>query len=296
MRQDERPFFRYINDNTAIPYPVAEHVAQPWHKVFLLVQIDLQGAGWPNKLSAQTRKLLLQDRGRLYLVLDRALRCLVDILGKWGDGRGVTVALDVLRSVKAGVWEGSERELLQIDGIGPVKMEKLVRAGIKNIGHLSNLEFYHIERLLSRNPPFGHQLLHQLQGFPALVLHFQLIPNGSLLSPPAARRRGGPEVEIRPGPSALGTDPRQGLHMARITLAYRNQQLPRWNQKTPWVTLVVEGDAGRLVWFWRGCIRRLTGQKELVVGMELRKGEQLKVTLACEEIVGTMIRDTCQVP
>lgn len=103
IRPAEKAFLREVNDHTPIPYRLTENVSLPWHKVFLLVQIDLSRLGWPNKLSGPARKDLLSDSGRLYKLLDPVLRCIVDICGQRLDGRGVSVALDVLRSVKAGV-------------------------------------------------------------------------------------------------------------------------------------------------------------------------------------------------
>ncbi|PFH59976.1 hypothetical protein XA68_11651 [Ophiocordyceps unilateralis] len=290
MRQTERAFFRHINDHTAIAYPLrGVAITEPWQKVFLLVQVDVQRLGWPPKLSAQGRKLLLQERGRIYLLLDRFLRCLVDILGHRRHGRGLVVALDVLRSVKAGVWEGAENELLQVEGIGPVKMKRLVDAGIKSIRHLAGLEFYHIERLLSRNPPFGHQLLHHVSGFPLLNMHFDPI------GPYSARSTGRvPVADSTPANAAAARV--KPLFLFRLIVGYDNEKEPSWNRKSPWVTLVVEGQAGELLWFWRGSIKRLAGGKELIVGLAARKGEKLKVSLACEEIVGTLLRSEHWVP
>lgn len=276
LKQAEKAFFRDVNDNSPIPYIVRETVTQPWHKVFLLVQIDLQNTGWPNKISAAARKELLQERGRIYSVLDHVLRCLVDILGQRHDGRGVTVALDILRSVKAGVWEGRDMELLQVESIGAGRMKKLGDAGVKNIRQLTKMEFYHIERLLSRNPPFGHTILHQLAGFPILIFKLNILS-----------KHDGPLF----GGSANTANPVTSW-VSRITLGYENEQVPKWKSKSPWVTLVVEGEDGRLVWFWRGSVKRLEGGKEMVVCLEANKGEVLKVAFACEEIVGTMIRES----
>ncbi|PHH73720.1 hypothetical protein CDD80_3623 [Ophiocordyceps camponoti-rufipedis] len=283
MRQTERAFFRHINDHTPIAYPLAPAVsiAEPWQKVFLLVQVDVQRLGWPTKLSAEGRRLLLSERGRIYLLLDRVLRCQVDILGHGRHGRGVVVALDVLRSVKAGVWEGANNELLQVEGIGPVKMKRLVEAGVKSIRHLAGLDFFHIERLLSRNPPFGHQVLHRVSGFPLLSLHWD--PVGPYP----------PTDENRPPNSAPVTNP---LFIVRLIVGYDNEKEPSWNTKSPWVTLVVEGHAGELLWFWRGSVKRLTGGKELIVGLAAKSGEKVKVSLACEGIVGTLVRSEHQVP
>ncbi|KAM4063096.1 sec63 brl domain-containing protein [Hirsutella rhossiliensis] len=278
MKQAERGFFRHVNDHSPVPYPVRETVSEPWHKVFLLVQIDLHGAGWPNKVSADARKNLHQERGRIYVLLDHVLRCLVDILGRGRDGRGVNVALDVLRSVKAGVWEGSCNELLQVQGIGLAKMGRLAQAGIKSVKQLSRLDFFHIERLLSRNPPFGHQLLHQIAGFPLLTLQFDIV--GQHLASSTS------------GPSGSNAAQKESLLIARIVLGHENEDKPLWRKKHPWTTLVIEGEGGKLLWFWRGSVKRLAGGKELVVGLDATRGEQLKVTFACEEVVGTIIRST----
>lgn len=78
----------------------------------------------------------------------------------------------------------------------------------------------------------------------------------------------------------------------RIALGFENKQVPHWKMITPWATLVIEGDDGRLVWFWRGSVKRLDGGKEMIVRLGARKGEQLKLAFACEGMVGTMIRES----
>ncbi|KPM42551.1 hypothetical protein AK830_g3993 [Neonectria ditissima] len=291
IQKAERAFFREINDHTAIPYPITENISQPWHKVFLVIQIELLRTGWPNKLSGPARKELHQELRRMYDVIDRVLRCLVDILGERDDGQGVSTALDVLRSVKAGVWEGSEKQLLQIDGIGLAKMNRLAQAGIKTIRQLSQLEFYHIERLLSRNPPFGQKLLHQLAGFPTLTLSFEILGQYHPSLNPGSPGNNMPEslmVEVVPS----GSVP---TWIVRFMLGFTNKQVPSWKKLNPWATLVVEGYEGRLVWFWRGSVKRLMDGKEMIVGLTATKGEVLNVVFACEEIVGTVMRETVQV-
>ncbi|KAF7553197.1 hypothetical protein G7Z17_g3805 [Cylindrodendrum hubeiense] len=289
IKQSEKAFLREVNDHSQIPYPIAENVTQPWHKAFLVIQVDLLRTQWPNKLSAIARKELHQELGRMHNLLDRVLRCLVDILGERQDGAGVNTALDVLRSVKAGVWEGSEKQLLQVDGIGLVKMNRLVEAGIKSIRRLSHLEFYHIERLLSRNPPFGQKMLHELAGFPILTLNFEIL--GQYCSPPSS----GSAAANRSAMAEVVPSPPVPTWIVRVVLGFENKQIPSWKKLSPWATLVVEGHDGRLVWFWRGSVKRLAGDKEMVIGLSAAKGEVLKVVLACEEIVGTTIQKIVQV-
>ncbi|RGP75671.1 hypothetical protein FLONG3_5648 [Fusarium longipes] len=280
IQKHETAFFRAINENTGIPFPIPEFVSKPWHKVILLVQIDLTKTAWPNKLKGAARKELYQELGRIYKLLDRVLRCLADILGERRDGRGLQAVLEVLRSVMAGVWEKSDNHLLQVEGIGPAKKDRLVKANIKTIKDLSMKEFYHIERILSRNPPFGQTLLHKVAGFPILTLNFEMI--GQYI----------PEVST-PLPVPIETGTQAGSHSlwtARVILGFTNEKTPSWKGCTPWLTLVVEGGDGRLVWFWRGSAKRLVGKKEIIVGLSAKSGEQLKVSFACEGIVGTTVK------
>ncbi|UKZ55241.1 hypothetical protein TrVGV298_009060 [Trichoderma virens] len=252
ISQAEKNLFREINDHTGIPYPITGPATEPWHKVFLLIQIDLLRGGWPNKISANGRKT---------------------------EG-GVTVTLDVLRSVNAKVWEGTEMELLQVEGIGAAKMKRLTDANIKTIKQLAGLEFYHIERLLSRNPPFGHQMLNQLSGFP--LLHMQV----SVISNYTPAQNGNQDASMPVFRQSWVT---------RVVLGYSNDTLPTWCKRSPWATLVIEGDDGRLLWFWRGNVKRMESTKVMFVRLDAKKGESIKATLACEGIVGTLVRFTLTV-
>lgn len=280
IKQAERGFFRHVNDHTPIPFMIRETVTQPHHKVFLLVQIDLQRDGWPNKLSGLARKDLQQEKGKMYAVLERALRCLIDILGERLDGTGVSVGLDVLRSIKSGVWEGGDNELCQVQGVGPVNMRKLNEAGIKTIKELSKMEFYHIERLLTRNPPFGQNMLHFLSGFPILTIGIDVID-------PLDDHN---KLKSSVGESSPGPKPNMAWAV-RFDLGFDNDKLPHWKEKTPWATLTIVDDRGGLVWFWRGSMRRLEGGKSMVVRLGARQGQKLSLVFACEGIVGTTVRE-----
>ncbi|KEY70747.1 hypothetical protein S7711_03242 [Stachybotrys chartarum IBT 7711] len=288
IKQAERTFFREINDHTAIPYPLGENICQPWQKAFLFIQMEMQQQGWPNKLNAKARKELQQESGRMYSLLDSVLRCMIDLFGHKHNGRAVNTALDVLRSIRARVWEGSGngKELLQIQGIGPAKMQKLVDADVRTIHRLSRMEFYHIERLLSRNPPFGQEMKRLVANFPLLKLDFELI-----------RRHDSVDVGsiTQIGETSASTGVHTDMWIARVVLGYGNDQLPEWKKRIPWTTFVVEGEDGRLVWFWRGSVKRLCENKEMLIGLGVKRGETLKVTFACEEVVGTMVRHSVQV-
>lgn len=279
IRQCERAFFRDINESRPIPYLVREAVSQPWHKVFLLVQIDLLKTGWPNKLSGPARKDLHGERGKMYEVLNQVLRCLADILGERRDGRGLTTVLDVLRSVKASVWEGNGADLMQVPDIGLGRMEKLSQAGVRNIRQLANMEFYHIERILSRNPPFGQTILRNVRDFPYLQLKIDILQQQSHLR----QSQVGPDVE--------GRKP----WVVRIWLGLDNKDLPTWHKVHPWTTFQIDREDGQLACFWRGSVKRLHGGKVLTEQLIAHEGEEMRVTFACEEIVGTMVRETFKI-
>ncbi|KAJ6788613.1 hypothetical protein PWT90_10562 [Aphanocladium album] len=282
IRPAERAWLRHINEHTGIPYPIPDAVAEPWHKASLVVQIDLSGQPWPSKITQAARKELLGDRVRIYRVFDQVLRCIVDVLGHRGDGRGVRTGLDVLRSLSAKVWEysgGSSSsagsELLQIDGIGAARVKRLSDAGVRTVRRLAGLECYHIERLMSRNPPYGQTLLRQLAGFPLLTLEVESL---------GERER---------AQSDDGGGDAASWWMVRVVMGFENKAVPVWKGKTPWVSCVMEsvGD-GKLVWFWRGSAKRLDGEggKEIVVGVMGYQGCKLRVALACEVLVGTMVQ------
>lgn len=270
----EAPFFRYINEHTGIPYHLKEPVRDPWHKVFLLAQLELSQIPWPSKISVEGRKQLYQEKGKLYGLLDRMLRCMIDFMGYRNDGRGVTVGLDVLRSIKSVVWEGGGTELRQIKGIGQVMTNKLADAGVRTVHQLADLECYHIERLLSRNPPFGQTLLRQLAGFPRLRLSCTI-------------------VDTAQGSTSIRVEALERI--VKFDVGYDNANLPIWNERHPWLTLVVEGDNGRLVWFWRGNIKQIKDGKSMYAKIQASDSETLTVTFACEQIVGTLIRETLTV-
>ncbi|CAG9954895.1 unnamed protein product [Clonostachys rosea f. rosea IK726] len=286
IKQAEKAFFRHINEHTGIPYILRENVSQPWHKPFLLIQIQLHGGPLPNKLTHAARKELLSERGQMFFILDRVLRCLVDILGLRRDGRGVIAALDVLRSIKAGVWDGNENELLQVEGIGAVKMDKLANAGIKTIRQLAGLQCYHIERLLSRNPPFGQEMVCKLKGFPLLRINIDIL--GPFKE--GQDQLGAGKSKLNTLPTTTGT-----LWMTRIVLGYENEEVPQWKKKSLWTTFVIEGEDGRLVWFWRGSVKKLENEQTMIVCLAVEKGEKLGVVFAGETVVGTTIRESLQI-
>ncbi|KOS22978.1 hypothetical protein ESCO_003795 [Escovopsis weberi] len=299
IRAEERGLLRAINEQTGIPYAIrGEALAQPWHKVFLLAQAEMAranggggGSGWPaGRISGAGRRALAGEARRMRGLLEQVLRCAADVLGSAGrrDGRGVAVALDVLRSVRAGVWEGAGTgagagagaELLQVEGIGRAYAGRLAAAGVRTVRRLAGMEFYHIERVVGRNPPFGHEVLARVSGFPRLTLRVGRAERCVVLGGRDEKK----EENLK------GKEKEKEMWAVRVRMGYENEKVPSWRARSPVVTLVMEGADGRLLWFWRGGVKRLEGGKEIVVGLEGDRGERVRATLACEEIVGTVVR------
>ncbi|TDZ16572.1 hypothetical protein Cob_v010505 [Colletotrichum orbiculare MAFF 240422] len=225
----EKGAFSAINNDPSTRWPVKEQLTQPWHKVYLVAQCEASGGDYGARLCRAARVDLLSSRTQI-----------VKVLGQ----------------------EGKATELLQVPDIGPKKIQKLVEAGVMTVRRLSELDFFDIERILSRNPPFGQNMVQILAHFPRLVLSVD-IP-----------KRDGAEKKL----------------IVRTVLGCANVETPVWKGKEPWVSLAAETSDGRLAFFWRGQARSLMSGKELVFPVEANTGGQtVFVWASCEEIAGTVV-------
>ncbi|TDZ39111.1 hypothetical protein C8035_v005702 [Colletotrichum spinosum] len=240
----EKGAFSAINNDPSTRWPVKEQLTQPWHKVYLVAQCEASGGDYGARLCRAARIDLLSSRTQIVKVLGQVLRACADVMGARKDA------------------EGKATELLQVPDIGPKKIQKLVEAGVMTVRRLSELDFFDIERILSRNPPFGQNMVQILAHFPRLVLSVD-IP-----------KRDGAEKKL----------------IVRTVLGCANVETPVWKGKEPWVSLAAETSDGRLAFFWRGQARSLMSGKELVFPVEANTGGQtVFVWASCEEIAGTVV-------
>nr|XP_036589930.1 ATP-dependent DNA helicase HFM1 [Colletotrichum truncatum]KAF6801935.1 ATP-dependent DNA helicase HFM1 [Colletotrichum truncatum] len=231
----EKGAFSGINNDPSTRWPIKETLGQPWHKAFLVAQCEAAGGDYGERLSLTARKDLLSTKPKIVKTLGHVLRACADIMGVRKDA--------------------------VVPDIGPKKVKTLVESGILTVRHLAQLEFFHIERLLSRNPPFGHKIVQTLAHFPRLVL----------------------AVDI---PKRNSSD--QGL-VVRAVLGCSNVEVPVWKESVPWVNLAAEINDGRLVFFWRGRAKSLMEGKELVFPVEATPSQTVFVWVSCEEIAGTVV-------
>lgn len=262
FRPAERGTFSDINNDPQTPWPITkESLSQPWQKVYLVALCEASGGDYGGKLTKAARMELFSARTRILKGLGNVLRACVDIMGVKKDAAGLRRALEILRAVTSGSWEGRSTELLQVPDVGPKKVQTLVERGVTTVRQLAQLEFFHIERLLSRNPPYGQNMVRSLSHFPRLVLAVDI-------------------PKLPPGTPNL---------VVRALLACSNAEVPVWKKKTPRVTLAAETPDGRLVFWWRGSVESLMSGKELVFPVEAAPGQTVFVWASCEEIAGTVV-------
>ena len=103
----------------------------------------------------------------------------MDCLIEKQDGISTRNAMELSRSLQAKVWENSANELRQLEGLGPVAVKKLIIAGASCIADLSKWPPSRIETAVSRNPPFGANILKAIKMIPDFELSLGQVGNVS---------------------------------------------------------------------------------------------------------------------
>ncbi|KAH8672679.1 hypothetical protein BGZ60DRAFT_429997 [Tricladium varicosporioides] len=266
MKPKERPCLREFNKSPFIKFPIKENVSNTAHKVSMLLQAQLGGVEHPIekgfgglKRQFNTEKAIIFDR------VQRLIRCVVDCKIADGDSISVRHALDLARSLSAGFWEYSNLQIQQVPQVGPVAVRKFVDANINSIEKLSQLDYATIERIVSRNPPFGRNLQQILKGFPHLTLFSEIVSR----VPPKSGQK--PKVSVR------------------AVLGFSNEKVPIWKGMKPSLTFTAETTDGVLAYFWRGNVQKLEKGYELKFTVDLTNpGDGIKCHIACDHIVGTV--------
>lgn len=155
--------------------------------------------------------------------------------------------------------------MAQIAGIGPVAVRKLVRAGISTIHGFLDLESYQIETLLSRNPPFGTEILKAGEAIPRLRLSLE--------------STGQPLKAIA------------GINIAvKSQIGCLNQQVPQSFQRRPiFVIFMAERSDGVLLDFRRIAIVKLGKGSTFTFSATMTLYDQyITCYLMCDAIAGTL--------
>lgn len=242
------------------------------HKASLLLQATL-GCVDLSDVPEPARRQIALDTTLLLERMHRLVRAIVECKASDLDGVTCRVALDLARSMAARAWEGKSMQLTQVSQLGPVFMRKFVASGITTVHDLANACASNIERILSRNPPFGKKMADELAHFPRLTLEARIATET---------------------PRALDSD-RQPVARIDAILGFSNTiGKPKWRGKIPSVTFMAETTDGVLAHWWRGSIKRFKEEENHKMSLQFEVGlnsvtEEVVCYFACEDIVGTLV-------
>lgn len=236
-----------------------------------MIQTHLGCVQYPDSgEAAKARRQLQIEKKLVFERLHRLVRAVIDCKGHDRDSVGTKTALELARALSAESWEGRATQLTQVPNIGPVGMRKLASKNIRTVLELADKDYDEIERLMSRQPPFGKTLQTHLEKFPRLDMELEV-------------------VGLKKFPSSQ----EPVIIEVKATLRYLNRKgPPHWLNRAPILTFLAESGDGVLVYFWRGSIKKLDKQAgfELGFSVGLREvGGRVVCHFACEEIVGTIV-------
>lgn len=238
------------------------------HKLSLLVQMELSQIDFPSGTKAFDSQRLRGETTRALEVMNRLIRAVIECKASQQDGDGCSVALNLARSLSTKAWEHGPAHLIQVPQVGKALMRKLVGANIRTVVDLADTPASTIERIASRNPPFGKKMMDALAWFPRLTLD--------------------PEVKA--------TRSIRGIKSLDIdaTLGFANTiGMPKWGNKTPTVTLLARTSKGASIFFWRNSLKVFTrGRNTHTLSFSWTPGslgEDLICQFACEDIAGTLV-------
>ncbi|CRK44440.1 hypothetical protein BN1723_016340, partial [Verticillium longisporum] len=234
-------------------------------------------------------------------LIRRILRCAADLAALRHDGVTVRRALELSRSIAAGAWECDTHELQQVANIGPKKFEMLEAAGILTVRALADTEFYNIDRILKRNPPFGMNTVLLLKAFPRLLMKARFERWAANSDMPAIDAL--PEKVVR----ALAP----GLRLAIVCVSVERGPRPESRRvfagrRVAQGTVapgasgagdVEPGSRGELLFFHRVSTKCLMeADRDLVFPVAMTPGEAIFAWASCEEVVGTLVEMEVSAP
>ena len=133
------------------------------------------------------RNSVMQDQITIFKHCFRLLRCIVDCQRELQDSTSVLSALKLARCIHGKVWENTASELRQLENIGPASIRKFVNAGVRSISKLLTLPAYQIETIMSRNPPFGTNVLKNAKLIPQFKISLQQVGSPKVCPCPAQK-------------------------------------------------------------------------------------------------------------
>ncbi|ROW01252.1 hypothetical protein VMCG_05899 [Cytospora schulzeri] len=269
-KSHERDVFRDLNKDHFIAYPIKETVSTTAHKAYLLIQVELGNVNLSN-VPEYIRRPMMAETKAVLETMHRLVRAVVECKASDSDGATCRIALELERSMAAKAWEGRSIQLTQVPQVGPVLMRKFVAAGITTIHALAEAATGDIERIASRNPPFGKKIMDELEAFPRLTLETRITGH---------KPRNPGEMPVARIDAALGFSNEKGKL--------------KWHGRIPSVTFMAETTEGELAYWWRGSLRKFKEEDGNKVSLQFEVEltnctEEIICHFACDEIVGTIV-------
>lgn len=261
FRPGEKATYRKINESQFIRFPIKGDLTTSAHKVYLIIQAELGGVDVLKDYKIPQQQYNV-DKHMIFDRIKPLVRCIIDCKSDDCDAVSIRKALDLYRSLSAGFWEHSPSQLRQVPQLGPAALMRFVNGDVKTMSKLLSLEATDIERIMSRQPPYGTKMVNTLKDFPQLKIRAEF----------------------------AGLETRKGVRCyVKVYVGYTNQKMPQWERKPLSVTCTAENSNGALVYFWHGSIRKLQGDLDFKFAAELTTvNDVITCYLACDEVIGTL--------
>nr|POE47024.1 atp-dependent dna helicase mer3 [Quercus suber] len=265
FRANEKPTYKELNKNSSIKFPIPVNLDSPAHKVSLIVQSVLGAVELPTE-DAKQRNEYATARSLIFQHANRFVKCIIDCQLHVGDSVTARNGLMLSRSLGAQVWDDSPLHMKQLDAIGIVSVRKLASAQIKSIEELEDTEPQRIETVLSRNPPFGSQIVASAKLFPKLRVSLKCVGEPSIVK--------GEHVTVQ----------------INVEIGFLNDRIPECFRKRPvYACMLAERSDGHIIHFARTSAKKLNQGQDVRISVDLLNASQsVRAYVMCDELAGTM--------
>ncbi|CAG8627024.1 14476_t:CDS:10, partial [Gigaspora rosea] len=168
LHRHEKLALNKLNQHADIKFPLSGKVKDTKEKVFIMIQVGnvpLEDSSTRIQFNTESRVIIQHSH--------RILKCLVELAAYKENVTILKIAMDLVRCMKAKMWNDSPLLLKQLDGIGEQYAKKLLDAGITNFEQLKECEPWKIETACNRYPPFGHNVHETVSILPSLKLDIE---------------------------------------------------------------------------------------------------------------------------
>ncbi|KAI9725928.1 MAG: Sec63 [Chrysothrix sp. TS-e1954] len=267
FRQGDKGLFKEINGSPMTRFPIKVDLAMSAHRVSLIIQATLGGIDLKSeKRFSASMQQYLADQTFIFQHAQRFVRCIVDCQVALGDSISIRNALELERSLAARAWDDTPMQLTQLEGIGLAAVRKLANGGIASVEDLADTDALKIDMIMSRNPPFGANLLNKLKEMPKLRISLRKI---------------GQPLTVHGRGVALNVNAEVGFLNDRTPTAFRKKLLH--------VSLVAESSDGVLLHFCRLTTQAIGQGSDIGFTARLTNPEQIiNCYVSCDEIAGTL--------